>query len=504
LYQNQIFFVYWVKVMAESELNTSEEQKLNLTINVDERSACERHITVTVAREDIDRIMNKEFDELKPVAAIPGFRPGHAPMSVVRSRFRKEIAERAKSAILMEAISQVNDEKNLAPISDPLFDYVSLEIPEKGDFVFEYDLEVRPEFELPNWKGIKIEKPVREFTDADIDAASVSFRARQGKLEESQEGAASGDYITTKLFIRYNDEIINSSEHETIRLRPSLLFSDATIENFDTQMEGVKAGETRTIKFNLSESAPNVLLRGKEVEAVFEVTSVSKLVLPEVNKEFLDGFGFASEEEFRSFLKANLESQMVYQQEQMAREIITEQLLETADWELPPALLERQAERELYRTMYELQRGGFSVEMIQEHLNILRQNSVESTKKALKEHFILERIAESENIDAEEEDYDIEIQTIARQMNESPRKLRARIEKQNQMDILRNQIIERKVIARILENAAFEETTFEPYPEEMANVAFPAGGTGKKEEEAAEDASAEDAAKDAPAEEKAE
>jgi len=486
--------------MAENELNASEEQKLNLTINIDERSACERHITVTVAREDIDRVMNKEFDELKPVAQVPGFRPGRAPMSVVKARFRKEIADRSKSAILMEAISQVNDEKNLAPISDPMFDYVALEIPMEGDFVFEYDLEVRPEFEVPAWKGMKLEKPVRDFNDADVDAASVSFRSRQGKLDKSEEGAATGDYISTKLFIRYNDEIINSSEHETIRLRPTLYFSDARIDDFDKQLDGIKAGETRTIKFKLSDSAPNVLLRGKEVEAVFEIDSVYKLNIPAVDKEFLDQYGFESEEKYREFLKVQLENQMAYQQEQTAREAITSKLLETANWELPPALLERQAERELYRSMYELQRAGFSMEMIQSHLNILRQNSVESTKKALKEHFILERIAENEKIDAEEKDFDDEIQAIARQMNESPRKLRARVEKQNQMDILRNQIVERKVIAMILENATFEETTFEPYPEEMANVAFPAGGTGKKEEETVEEAAAEAPVEEAKAE----
>ena len=482
--------------MADSELNPSEqnaeEQKLNLDVKVDSRSACERHITVTVSRDDIDRFMTKEFDELKPVAQVPGFRPGRAPMTVVKARFRKEVADRVKSAILMESISQVNDSENLAPISDPMFDYVALEIPQAGDFVFEYDIEVRPEFEVPAWKGMSLEKPVREFSDADVDAASVSFRSRMGKLDASEEGAVAGDYIATKLFIRYNDEIINSSEQETIRLRPSLLFSDATIEKFDEQMAGVKAGETRTLKFTLSETAPNVLLRGKEVEAVFEVQKVYKLNVPAVDEEFLGKYGFENEESYRNFLKTNLESQMVYQQEQTAREAITGKLLESADWELPPALLERQAQRELYRTMLELQRSGFPIEKIQEHLNILQQNSLENTKKALKEHFILERIAESENIDAEEADYDEEIQEIAVRTQESPRRVRARIEKQNHMDILRNQIIERKVIALILENAQFEETTFEPYPEEMATVEFPAGGNGKAEEEdAAEEANEE-------------
>ncbi|MDO4627674.1 MAG: trigger factor [Planctomycetia bacterium] len=472
----------------------ADNEKLNLEINVDERSACERHITVTVSSDDIARFMDKEYEQLKPVAQIPGFRPGRAPMSIVKARFRKDVADRVKSVVLMESISQVNETKNLAPISDPMFDYMALEVPEKGDFVFEYDIEVRPEFEVPNWKGMKIEKPVRDFSDADVDAASVSFRSRQGKLDESEEGAVSGDYIATKLFIRYNDEIINSSDHETIRLRPSLLFSDATIEKFDEQMEGVKAGESRTLKFTLSESAPNVLLRGKEVEAVFEVLKVYKLNLPEVNEEFLSKLGFENEEDYRSFLKMNLESQMAYQQQQTAREKISSMLLESADWELPPALLERQTERELYRTILELQRSGFPIEKIEEHVNLLRQNSHENTKKSLKEHFILERIAEQENIDATDEDYDEEIQEIAIRTQESARRIRARIEQHNQMDILRNQIIERKVVKMIQDNAEFEETTFEPYPEEMANVAFPAGGNGKADEaEADADAEAKDA-----------
>ncbi|MBO5436607.1 MAG: trigger factor [Thermoguttaceae bacterium] len=466
--------------MADEML--SSEQKLNLDIKVDARSACERHITITIARADIDRFMDREFAHLKPVAQLPGFRPGRAPMGIVKARFYKDVADRVKNALLMESISQVNDSENLAPISDPMFDYLALELPKTGDFTFEYDIEVRPEFELPEWKGMKLEKPVRDFTDADIEAASVSFRSRMGKLDESEEGAAAGDYIATKLFIRYNDEIINSSEHEVIRLRPSLLFSDATIEKFDEQMDGVKAGETRTLKFTLSESAPNVLLRGKEVDAVFEVQKVYKLNIPAVDEEFLNRMGMENKEAYDAFLKVNLESQMVYQQQQVAREKITALLLESADWDLPPVLLERQAERELYRTMLELQRSGFPLEKIQEHLNILRQNSLESTKKLLKEHFILERIAENENIEAEEADYDEEIQEIAARTQDSARRVRARLEKQNRMDILRNQIIERKVIELILNSAEFEETTFEPYPEEMATVEFPAGGTGKAEE----------------------
>lgn len=483
--------------MADSELNPSEElqnektseevteEKLSLQVKVEQRSACERHITVTVSREDIDRFMDKEFDELVPVAQVPGFRPGHAPRKLVESRFRKDVAERVKSAILMESISQVNDDEKLAPISDPIFDFNAIEIPEAGDFTFEYDIEVRPEFEIPNWRGLKLEKPVREFSDADLEDASQAFLSRMGKLQETEECAASGDYISTKLEIKYNNEVINSSEMEMIRLRPELLFTDATLENFDQQMEGVRKGETRTLKLTLKDEAPNVLLRGKEVDAVFDVKDVYKLEMPDLDEELLGKFGFQDEATYRDFLKQNLESQMEYQQEQVAREKITSLLLESADWELPPALLERQAERELYRSMLELQRSGFPLEKIQEHLNVLRQNSRETTKKMLKEHFILERIAEEEKIDVDDADYDLEIEKIAAQTNESARRVRARLEKQNRMDVLRNQIVERKVIQMILDQAEFEETTFEPYPQEMATIDIPAGGTGEASEGAA-------------------
>ena len=131
-----------------------------------------------------------------------------------------------------------------------------------------------------------------------------------------------------------------------------------------------------------------------------------------------------------------------------------------ANWELPPGLLQRQARRELQRAALELQRSGFSDDEIRSHENALRQNSMASTARALKEHFILERIAEEEEIDANEQDYDDEIRLIASQTKDSPRRVRARLEKSGSMDVLRNQIIERKVIKRILAHATFKEVPY--------------------------------------------
>lgn len=470
---------------VENENENTEEaaQQLSLDVNVDQRSSCERHITVTISREDIDRFMDKEFDELMPEAQVPGFRPGHAPRKLVELRFRKEVAERVKSALLMESISQVNEMEDLAPISDPVFDFNAIEIPETGAMVFEYDVEVRPQFAVPSWRGLKLDKPVREFTDADTEAALLDLRTRYGKLDEKDGGAESGDYIETKLTFKFHDEVVNQSDHEVIRLRPELSFNDAMLADFDKQMEGVKAGETRVLKIKLSDSAPNVPLRGKELEAVFEVEKVSSLDMPEANEEFAQRLGYNDLGSMYDFLRGRMERQLTYEQEQAARESITSELLKDADWDLPPSLLERQTQRELYRTMLELQRAGFGMEQIQSYLNVLQQNSREATAKQLKEHFILERIAEDEKIEATDEDFDAEIVEIAVQTKDSPRRVRAKLEKENRMDILRNQIIERKVLEMIMENADFAETPYEPYPSETSSLDMPAGGEAPDEEE---------------------
>ncbi len=460
--------------MAEEE---KEPERLALEVQVENRSTCERHVTVTVPQEDVQRYFDKEFTELMPTAHVPGFRPGHAPRKLVETRFRKDVAGKVKSELLMNCLTQVNEEQKLSAISEPDFDFEAVEIPEDGPLTFEFDIEVRPEFEVPEWRGLKIEKPVRTFGDADIEETVQGILARRGRLVPFDGPAEPGDYITANLTFKHGETVLASADEEVIRIRPVLSFRDGNIERFDGLMAGVRAGETRQGEAQLTDDAPNEALRGQRVTAIFNVLEVKKLEVPELTPELLDELGsFHDEAELRDAVRDQLARQLEYEQHRRAREQITAALTVAADWELPPGLLQRQARRELQRAVMELQRSGFSDEEIQAHENALRQNSAVSTARALKEHFILERIAEEEEIDAEQPDYDEEIRLIASQSNESPRRVRARLEKSGSMDVLRNQIIERKVIERILGHATFRETPYQLRRADEAAVDHAAGG----------------------------
>ena len=187
-------------------------------------------------------------------------------------------------------------------------------------------------------------------------------------------------------------------------------------------------------------------------------------------------------------MKDSLTRQLDYEHQQRAREQITELLTEAADWELPPDMLRRQSQRELERAVMELQRSGFSETDLRAHENELRQNSQARTAQSLKEHFILERIAEDENIEEEPADYDAEIALMAGQTGESPRRVRAQLEKRGAMDILRNQIIERKVIALVMEHAKFKDVDYTPPGEpEVEAVPIAIGGEADDHEESDEE-----------------
>ncbi len=463
---------------AGAELLTEDEpQSLNLDVEVASPSACERHVTVTVSREDIDRYMDEAYSELMATANVPGFRAGRAPRKLVESRFKSEVGEQIKGSLLMDSLGQISEQQDFTAISEPNLNLDAVEVPEEGPMTFEFDIEVRPEFDMPKWKGLKLNRPVRDFDDKDIDQQQEKMLARFGQLTPHNGAASEGDYLTVNIVTTHDGKQLVNDKERVTRIRPTLSFSDGKLEAFDKLMEGAKAGDKRSGKIELTQDAGNEALRGKSIDAEFEVLEVKQLKLPELTEDFLQEMGgFDSEEKLREAIQADLQRQLEYEQQQKIRGQITSSLTEAASWELPPALLKRQSARELERSVMELRRAGFSEAEIRARENQLQQNSAASTAQSLKEHFILERIAEEADIEAEEGDFEKEIFLMSMQSGESPRRVRAQIEKKGLMDVLQNQILERKVLELVQSEAKFNDEPYEPEPLDVEAIYLAAGG----------------------------
>jgi trigger factor len=294
-----------------------------------------------------------------------------------------------------------------------------------------------------------------------VDKAVRRVLSSYSNLEDSEEPVALGNLVQVNVAVKSGENVLNDVKEELVKVCPTVTFHDGSIADFDKLMIGAKKGDTITTKMTLSADAPHEEYREKTVEVAFEIIGVKRESMPQVTDAFLQRLGYEHEADLRDTILDSLKRQLEHEQHRRTRRQITERLTVAATWELPPGLLKRQSEREFRRTIMELQRSGYEQNDILAQLNVIRQNSAAATAQSLKEHFILEKIAEVEQIADTPEDYDTEVALIAAQMGSSPRRVRAQIEKSGDMDILRNQIIERKVINMISQGATFVEVPFE-------------------------------------------
>ena len=446
-------------------VESEEEFKLSLEVTITDVGPCKKHVSVKVPRSDLDHIHNKAAGDLVSSADVPGFRIGHVPKQLIEKRFKSELADQVRQNILMGSLEQLADENDLDPINEPDIDVENLEIPEEGDFEYEFDVEVRPEFDLPDYDGIKIEKPVAETSDKDVDDYLEKFLSQYGQLVPHEGAAEADDHLSLSVKFEYDGKELHSIDSVTARLKPTLRFQDAELEGFDKLFIGASAEDTKETEVTISQEAEALEMRNEKVAATFTLNDVKRLELPELDADFLDRIGVDSEEGLRTEVKNILERQNTYEQRQSARKQVLEKITEAADWDLPEDMVLKQVENALRREVLEMQQAGFTQQDIQARENEIRQRAVSTTEQALKEHFVLDKVASEENIEVTPHDIEGEIQMMAMQRGENPRRVRARMQKSGMIENLEAQIRERKAIDFILEKAVYEEVAAKPAEE---------------------------------------
>lgn len=453
-----------VSVDASTAVNVPTDPqtyKLSLEVKVEKTGPCKRHVSVKVPRIDLDFYYNAAVKDLVKNAAVPGFRAGHVPRKLVEKRFKKDVADHVRQQILVDSLEQLAAEYDLDAINEPDLKVADLILPETGDFEYEFNVEVRPEFDLPDYKGLTIKRPVRTFGEDDVDNYLKRLLSSFAPMSPVDRPAASGDAVNVDITIQYKGELLGRYTDRQVTLKPTLALADAELTNFDELLKGVVPGDKRKGEATVAIEAADVEMRGEKVELEFEVNQVLAQVQSELDENLLGAFGASSSEELRQSIMQTLERQLKYTQRQSARTQVLEKITESANWDLPESLVRRQVENAMRRELLEMEQAGYTEEDVRARENELRQNAISTTRKALKEHFVLDRIATDEKLEVTPQDMETEIHMMAMQRGENPRRIRARLEKQGLMENLAAQILERKAIDIVLDSAKYED---EPAP----------------------------------------
>jgi trigger factor len=461
---------------AEAPEVDQKPAKLKQEVEFKDIGPCKKHIKVTVDRADIDSKMNEKFTELvrdESAMAVKGFRPGKAPRKIIERQYKKEVVDQVKAAVLLQSLEQLAEDHDVAPLSPPDLDPAKIVIPDAGPLVYEFDVEVRPQFDLPNYKGLKLKRPIKTFNDEDVAREQRRLLEPYGQIVPKEPAAGQkeptaevGDLLIADFTTRDGDKVLSDIKEVRLRVEPRLAFKDGVAATFGEQVKGAKPGDKREIDVTLSDAVADASLQNKSVKGTIEVKDVKTVKLPELTHELCHQFGVHSEEQFKELIKVVLERRLEYQQRQSARQQVLAQIGDASKWDLPRDLLTRQARSALNRRVMEMRSAGMSDDEISAQMRLLQQDVIASTALALKEHFVLQKIAEMEKIEVKEEDIDAEIERLAAQHDEAPRRVRAQLEKEDMMDSLATEIIERKALDLVLGSAEYEDVPLAPGDEE--------------------------------------
>jgi trigger factor len=454
---------------ADSNVAT-EEQEYTYNVKVEDLGPATKKIVIEIPEDRIKEKLAEQFKELRSQAAIPGFRPGHAPQKLIEKRFATDVKDQVRRTLVSESYEQALEKNNLNVLGEPDFENPdAIQLPESGSMNFSFTVEVQPDFQIPELKDVKVKKPKIEVKDENVDQAMQNLREQQGALLPVEDrGVQEKDYLLADVHVKEGGNVVAHQHDAQIVARPGRI-GGVQIDDLDKQLEGLKIGETRTIKAKAPDTHPNEALRGKDVEIEVALKDLKYLQLAELNKEFLEDLGFENEQELREALREQMVERITFDVQQALREQVSKHLLDSIQFDLPAKLSTKQADRVVSRRAVELLQRGLSREQIEANIEHLRAGADEEARRDLKLFFILQKLASDLGVEVDEGELNGRIAMLAAQRGRRPEKVKQDMAKDGSLSNLYLQMREQKALDKVLESAQIEE------------VEVPAEGEEKKE-----------------------
>jgi len=445
-------------IVAAAQAVDEKEPPFQYDITVEDIGPATKKVTVQIPAEHISQKLVEQFKTLRQQAAIPGFRPGHAPQKLVEKRFAGDVREEVRRALVSESYEQAMEKHSIQVIGEPQFDGGDkIELPESGSMKYTFTVEVQPKITLPELKGIKVRKPKVEVKDENVDQAMSNLREQQGTLVPVENrGAEARDYLVADVLVKVDSVEITQQSDAQIVVRPGRVMG-IQIDDLDARLTGMKAGETRTLAVKAPAGHPRPELRDKNVEIEITLKDIKKLELAELNQEFLEGLGFANEQELRDALRDQMLERIQDDVQQIMREQVNKYLLDSVTIELPAKLSDRQAERVVGRRVMELTMRGIPRDQIEANIEALRGGAMDEAVRELKLFFILQQVALDKKVDVDEAELNGRVAMLAAQRARRPEKMKQDMAKDGTLSNLYIQMREQKAVDAILQDATIEE-----------------------------------------------
>ena len=383
-------------------------------------------------------------------AKVDGFRKGHVPADVLEKKFKKEIEGEILNHIISEEYRKAVEENNLSPIAD-----IKLEKYENNEDNVEvvFTIPVLPEINLGDYKSVKVEKEALDVNDEKVNAEIEIMRSNAGKLKEVADDEAAKDKDVTNInFEGFIDgEAFDGGKAEGFDLT---LGSKSFIDTFEDQIIGHKKGDEFVVNVTFPEEYHAENLKGKPAVFKVKVNSIKRKEEAELNEDLAKELGYDSVEDLKAKTKENLIKREETRIENEYRGKVVDAVVDTVNFEIPEAVVEREIQFQINRFAQQLQMQGMSLnqyfEMTGQDIEKMRESIKESAEKSVKRDLVLTEIAKAENVQATEEEVNAELDRTALMYGMDREGLIAEVRKSGNyarfIDEIKYQIINRKTV----------------------------------------------------------
>ena len=440
--------------------------------------ACKREISVEIPADVVAKEQETLVRQYSKQARIPGFRKGKVPASMVRNRFSSEITSDVVEHLVPQYFREAVIKGGFRPVSQPHI--YGLEFTPGEPIKFKAAFEVLPEFELGDYKAIKVEKPEIAVTDEEIDAEIAKVQERQASFDpvNDNRGAEKGEFVQVSFEARprnlADDEpkpaeakAADATEAKTAEQKEAAqpvqmeevlveIGGANTIPEFTENLSGAKAGEERSFEVSYPADFYDKRLAGMVFDYKVKVNAIKKKTLPELNDDFAKELSpdFQTLDDLRQRFRENMEAELRHKAEHEAKDKLIEELIAKHDFPVPRSMVEHQIDLRLERGLRALAAQGMKTEdMRRMDFGRLRVGQHDLAVKEVKSSVLLAKIAIKENIQVSDEELEREIEAMAAQMQQPVEQVKKRLTEDNAVERLRDRMRSEKALNLLYSNS---------------------------------------------------
>jgi trigger factor len=294
--------------MAEEQQSTA----LKNTVTIEQAGPCKKKVIIEIPQEAIKSTTDNEYDKLRKDALVPGFRRGRAPRRLLEKRFGKETSEQIKLRLLAEASDSAIKDNKLDVIGDPNIDFEKVELPAEGTLKFDFEVEVRPEFDLPQLEGVAVTKTKLAVTEGQIDREIEQLCKWSGVwTPREQEPVEAGDQIIGDVVLKVEGaEAEQKLDNTEIFVRRNGFVGTVPVEKLDELLAGARAGDTKNTTVEVPKTYFREEYRGKKVDVQITVKDIKWLKPAELDESFLKRLDVENEDELREKTRDTLQGRL--------------------------------------------------------------------------------------------------------------------------------------------------------------------------------------------------